>query len=104
MNRKTKAMSASSNAGTDLATLRDDLAVLKRDLAVLIDHVKIGAANGTQAAAARIDGNARDALRGIAAISERGLKAVGDRVEKRPVATLLIVMALGLVGGRLLSR
>lgn len=97
-------MSASSHADTDLATLRDDFSVLKRDLATLIEHMKASAANGTQSAAAQIDGGTRDALRGAAALSERGLKVLGDEVEKQPVAALLLVMALGFVGGRLLAR
>jgi hypothetical protein len=95
---KTKAMSASSDADSDIASLRDDFAVLKHDVAVLVEHLKASATSGTQSAAARIDSNAREALRGITALSGRGLRAAGSHVEKQPMTALLIILALGVAG------
>ncbi len=97
-------MSASIPVESDIASLRDDFTVLKRDLAVLIEHLKVGTLNGTQAAASRLDESSRDAWRNVAARSERGFKIVSGQVEKQPLAALLLVIALGYAGGRLLSR
>ncbi|HUN49392.1 MAG TPA: hypothetical protein VMU85_22860 [Stellaceae bacterium] len=77
----------------DFAAISEDVASLKRDLASLMDHIKKGS-NRT----------AQDLYNGLAAESERSVKAISRQVEEQPLTSLLIAFGIGIVSGRLLSR
>jgi hypothetical protein len=68
------AMSASTNFGNDVATLREDVAALQRDVGALIGQLRSGTARGAQS------------------LADQSLMAV------------LIAAGVGYIGGRLLSR
>lgn len=88
----------------DLAALREDLAGLKRDVAALIDHLKLGVADGAASAVSRIDAGARDLAENVAAGSGRAADMIGRKVEEQPLIALLVAVGVGWIGGRLMSR
>ena len=97
-------MSITSHQAADLTTLQDDITTLKHDVASLIEHLKLGAANGAQRAASRIDDGSRQLYRDVSSEGARAAKALGRRVEREPMLALLIFLGVGYIGGRLLSR
>jgi ElaB/YqjD/DUF883 family membrane-anchored ribosome-binding protein len=97
-------MSASSNTDPDLAALRDDLAALKRDVTGLIEHLKAGATNTAQSAAAQFEDSACRLYRNVAAEGERSVQAISRQIEEQPLVALLIALGVGYIGGRILSR
>ena len=96
----------SSTATTDqtLAALQADVAALKQDLTNLLSHLKTGATGSAQAAAAQIDAGAQNLYRNAAVGGERSLKALGQQIEEQPLLALLVLLGVGYVGGRLLTR
>ena len=97
-------MSASDKNDPDLAALREDFATLKRDLANLIEHLKTGATNTAQGAAAQFDDGAQRLYRSVAAEGERSVKAMSRQIEEQPLVALLIALGVGYVAGRVLTR
>ena len=97
-------MSLSTKDEHDLATLQGDITALKQDLAKLVEHLKLGAANGTQGAVDHLEAGARHLYGTIASEAERSAAAVSHQIDKQPVAALLIALGVGYVGGRLMSR
>lgn len=97
-------MNASSTNEPDLAILQSDIAALKRDVTSLVEHLKVGATNGAHSAADYLDDGARRLYRNVAAEGQRSAKVVGQQIEDHPLATLLIALGVGYIGGRFLSR
>lgn len=97
-------MSSTDSPNVTLASLQDDVAALRRDLGSLLNHIKTGGAASAQAAAEQIEDGAANLFQGA---SDEGRKAAGAiirQVEAQPVLALLVVLGVGFVGGRLLSR
>lgn len=97
-------MSLLPNSDPTMATLQADVTALKQDLSSLLMHLKTGAVNGAQAASGQIDDGAQKLYRAVAAEGEQSLKALGQRVEQRPLLALLIMLGVGFASGRLLPR
>ena len=97
-------MTELSQSESDFAALQGDIAALKRDVASLLQHLKAGAANGAQSAAASVDDSARHLYRNLAAEGERSAEAISRRVEEKPLTALLIALGVGYLAGRVLSR
>ena len=94
----------SAKTDADLANLQDDIIALKRDVTSLLQHLKGNAIGTAQSAATQIDASAHRIYRNIAAEGGRSAKAIGRQVEDQPLASLLIALGVGYVGGRVLSR
>ena len=97
-------MSITSDQDTGLATLQDDIVAIKHDISSLIEHLKTSAANSAQSAAARIDEGSRRYYRTATMEGGNAAKQIGRRIEREPLIALLIVLGVGYIGGRLLSR
>ena len=97
-------MTGSTTSDPDVAVLRDDLAALQRDVANLIEHLKTGAANTAQGAAAQLDDGAQRLYRTVAAEGGRSVKAMSRQVEEQPLTAVLIALGVGYVAGRVLMR
>lgn len=92
------------NTAPDLQTLMKDLAALKGDFSELLSHFKATAGNAAHTTVEQLEEGATRFYKDIAARSERSVKAIGDQVEKQPIASLLIAFALGFICSRLFSR
>lgn len=100
-------MSSSTNSvGTDqtMAALQADMAALKHDLSSLLGNLKAGASNGAHNAADQIDEKAQHMYRRVSEQSDRSIKALGQQIEDQPIMSMLVVLGIGFIGGRLLSR
>jgi len=98
---------AAAKAIPDIATLGNDLAALKRDVAVIMRHLKgepTGGAGALHQAATKLSDEASALYEQVAAAGTNSHRALAQRIEERPVTSLLIAFALGLLGGRVLLR
>ncbi len=97
-------MSNSNTADQSLAALQEDVAALKRDLGQLLARMTSTASTAAHGAASDIQDRATRMLHEATAEGGRSFKAIGHQVEEQPVLALLVVLGLGYLGGRLLSR
>jgi len=97
-------MSVTSDLDPGLATLRDDIAAIRTDVSTLIDHLTTGAAPSAQNAATRIEEGSRRLYRTATVEGGNAAKQIGRRIERKPLVALLIVLGIGYIGGRMLSR
>jgi ElaB/YqjD/DUF883 family membrane-anchored ribosome-binding protein len=96
-----------TEASPDLAAIMTEVAMLKRDLAALNRDLKGNGSNAVACARSAVGQFRDDALRlygNVTAQGERSVKAIGRRVEERPVASLLIAFAVGFLGSRILPH
>ena len=98
------AMSASISADSDIELFREDLLSLKRDVASLIEHTKTGATNTVQDAAGQIKQRVWSLRQEAGAQGDRSAKAINLFIENQAVAALIIAVAIGYVGARVLRR
>ena len=100
--------SAEAEKNPDVEMIMNDIASLKRDIGSLAAHLKTEAIDGTteagRHAAARVSDRARQLYGDLAEQGQHSVTAVSRRVEERPLTSLLIAFALGLIGSRMLSR
>jgi glutamine synthetase adenylyltransferase len=97
-------MSYSISTDPTLIALQDDVAALKRDIGSLLSHLKSSATANTRDAAGRIEEGAANLYRDASAEACKSAKALGHQIEEQPVLALLVVLGLGYIGGRLLTR
>ena len=97
-------MSELNKNESSTAGLQDDIAALKRDVAGLIEHLKLGATTGVQSSSDHLDDGAHRVCRNVAAEGERAAQAISRQVEAQPLMALLVALAVGYLGGRMLSR
>jgi len=81
-----------------------DVAALKRDLAAALAHLKSGTINGTPSLADQLADTAAGLSGDIAALRDRGVKSLGEHIEKQPLISVLIAFATGLLVSRIISR
>ena len=96
-----------NGASPDLQTIVSDVAALKRDLASLVRKVRTdvsGDVARARGAAGHLGGEASRVYETAASRGERSVRAIGRQVEKRPVVSLLVAFAIGVIGSRMLSR
>jgi ElaB/YqjD/DUF883 family membrane-anchored ribosome-binding protein len=84
--------------------IANDIAAVRRDVGNLVEHLKAGASEAAQTAAAQLDEGARKACNTLASEAGRPVKAFGRQVEAQPLMSVLIAAGVGYIGGRLLSR
>ncbi len=96
-------MSSTTNDQT-MSALQQDVASLKQDIGSLLTHLKSSAAAGVQSAAGQVEDQASSLYHSATAEGCKTAKALGRHIEEQPVLTLLVVLGLGYLGGRLLTR
>ena len=97
-------MSASMNADSDFAVLREGLVASKRDVANLIEHDKAEATSNAQNAADQIERSMQGFRQQAGAEGERSGKTINLFVEKQPFVALMIAVGIGYIGARVLRR
>jgi len=95
---------SSSAIDPSLIALQEDVAALKRDIGNLLAHLKTSATSSAQSAADQIGDGANRLYRDVASEGCKSAKALGRQIEEQPVLAVLIVLGLGYIGGRLLTR
>jgi ElaB/YqjD/DUF883 family membrane-anchored ribosome-binding protein len=89
---------------SDLNVIKSDIDNLRKDLAAALDRIKGTAASRAeseiQALQKRINKIAEDLQTG----GRESLRAVEERIEERPLVSLGVAFAVGLVLGRLFGR
>jgi len=89
---------------SDINVIKSDIDNLRKDLTAALDRIKGTAASRAeseiQALQKRINKIADDLQSG----GREGLRAVEERIEERPLVSLAIAFAVGLVLGRLFDR
>jgi ElaB/YqjD/DUF883 family membrane-anchored ribosome-binding protein len=89
---------------SDINVIKSDIDNLRKDLAAALDRIKGTAASRAeseiQALQKRINRIADDLQTG----GRESLRAVEERIEERPLVSLAIAFAVGLVLGRLFDR
>jgi ElaB/YqjD/DUF883 family membrane-anchored ribosome-binding protein len=89
---------------SDVDAIKSDLDNLRKDLAAVLDRIKGTATSRAeseiQALQKRIGKIADDLQTG----GREGLRAVEERIEERPLISLAIAFAVGIVLGRLFDR
>jgi ElaB/YqjD/DUF883 family membrane-anchored ribosome-binding protein len=95
-------------ATPDLDRVIDDLASLKRDFADLVNHLKSGAVkvagDAVRSSVGPLGDKARGAYHDLAAQGEHSAKAIGRKVEEKPITSLLVAFGVGILASRLMSR
>jgi hypothetical protein len=97
-------MSISSVRDADLKVLQEDLAGLSRDVTSLVNHLKLGASHSAQGAAEQLEEGGAQFYRHLSDGGQRSVEAVRSKISEQPLATVLIALGLGYLGGRLLPR
>jgi len=95
-------MARAARNRTDIEVISDDIVALKRDLSSLMSHVKGGAVNGVDAAASAARDEAVDFYGRWAAEGTRSAQSLRRKINQQPVTSLLVALAVGFVGGRVL--
>jgi hypothetical protein len=97
-------MSTNSAGNSEYAALRNDFAKLQADVSGLFEHLKTNAASTANGAAKYVDDNARQMYKSASELGEQSASAIGKRIEEQPLVAMLIVLGLGYIGGRVMSR
>ena len=97
------AMSATTNADSDIALFREDLVALKRDVASLTEHIK-GGETSVQTAAGEIERPVPTLRQQAKAEGGQSNKAVSLFIEKQAFAVLSLAVAIGYIGARVFRR
>lgn len=82
---------------SDLDLIARDVANLKNDLGKLVTHAKSDASEAVNTETRRL-------YHSVAGGGRRSVAALSQRVEDRPLASLLIAFAVGFVGSQFLRR
>jgi ElaB/YqjD/DUF883 family membrane-anchored ribosome-binding protein len=88
----------------DLTALQGDIVALKRDVATLLDHLQKQTVSGARGAAERLEKQAGQLYRSVAAEGQKSAEALTHRIEEQPLAAVLVAAGIGYLGGRLLAR
>jgi hypothetical protein len=88
----------------NLDAIMDDIAALRRDFAKLTGNIRGSADEAARNAAGALGDEAKRLYQNAEVQGERSINALRRRVNEQPVASLLIALALGFIGSRLLSR
>jgi len=87
-------------SSADLEELRDDLQVLKQDFAQIINHLQADGESRVQ----QLKQTAQEKFRDVRAGAAQQVENLGERVQERPVESLLVAFGVGLVTSFLLTR
>lgn len=88
----------------DLAALQNDINALKKDVATLLGHLQAETVNGARSAANRLEKQAEQIYRSVAAEGQKQAEVLSNKIEDQPITAVLVAAGLGYLGGRLLSR
>lgn len=89
---------------SDLEAIRTDIEVLRKDLAVVLDRIKGTASSRAEAEVQALQRRISKIADDVQASGREGLRSVEQQIEERPLVSLAMAFAVGLVLGRLFDR
>ncbi len=99
-NQEARQAGRESKTERDIDALKEDLAKLRADLGALTDHLReVAGAEGARAYERIRQGAERTQAR-----AKEATTAASHQIEERPLTSVLVAFAVGLLSGLLLSR
>ena len=89
---------------SDVDAIRSDIDVLRKDLATVVDRIKGTASSRAEAEVQALQRRINKIADDIQASGRESLRTVEERIEERPLVSLAMAFAVGLVLGRLFDR
>ena len=89
---------------TDVAAIKSDIDNLRRDLTTALDRLKGTATSRAESEIQALQKRINKIADDLQTSGREGLRAVEERIEERPLVSLGIAFAIGLVLGRLFDR
>ena len=89
---------------SDLDSIRSDIDTLRKDFAAVLDRIKGTATNRAEAEIQALQKRINRVVDDVQASGREGIRAVEEQIEERPLVSLALAFAVGLVIGRLLDR
>ncbi len=93
-----------ASVSPDLAALQADINALKQDVSTLLAHLQKGTVNGARGAVDRLEKQAQQLYRSVAAEGSKQADVLSHKIEDQPLTAVLVAAGIGYLGGRLLSR
>jgi ElaB/YqjD/DUF883 family membrane-anchored ribosome-binding protein len=89
---------------SDVDSIRSDIETLRKDLATVLDRIKGAATNRAEAELQALQKRINKIADDVQTSGRESLRAFEERIEERPLVSLGIAFAIGLVIGRLFDR
>lgn len=89
---------------SDVDAIRSDIDTLRKDLAAVLDRIKGTATSRAEAEIQALQKRINKIADDVQTTGREGLRAVEERIEERPLVSLAVAFAVGLVLGRLFDR
>lgn len=89
---------------SDIDSIRSDLDVLRKDIGTVLDRIKGTASNRAETEIRAMQQRIGRIADEVQASGRDSLRAIEERIEERPLVSLAMAFAVGLVLGRLFDR
>jgi ElaB/YqjD/DUF883 family membrane-anchored ribosome-binding protein len=92
------------NLKSDIEAIRTDIDVLRKDLAVVLDRIKGTASSRAEAEVQALQRRINKIADEVQTSGREGVRKIEEHIEERPLVSLAMAFAVGLVLGRLFDR
>jgi ElaB/YqjD/DUF883 family membrane-anchored ribosome-binding protein len=92
------------NLKTDIEAIKTDIDVLRKDLAIVLERIKGSASSRAEAEVQALQRRINKIADEVQTSGPEGLRKVEEHIEERPLVSLAMAFAVGLVLGRLFDR
>ena len=89
---------------SDIDSIRSDLDVLRKDIGVVLERIKGTASSRAETEIQALQQRINRIADEVQASGRDSLRAIEERIEERPLVSLAMAFAVGLVLGRLFDR
>jgi ElaB/YqjD/DUF883 family membrane-anchored ribosome-binding protein len=89
---------------SDIDSIRSDLDVLRKDIGMVLERIKGTASNRAETEIQALQQRIHRIADEVQASGRDSLRAIEERIEERPLVSLAMAFAVGLVLGRLFDR
>lgn len=89
---------------SDIDSIKSDLDTLRKDLATVLERIKGTATSRAESEIQALQKRINKIAEDVQVSGRESLRAVEERIEERPLVSLAMAFAVGLVLGRLFDR
>ena len=89
---------------SDMDSIRSDIDTLRKDVSAVLSRIKGTATNRAETELQALQKQINRIAGDVQASGREGMRALEERIEERPLVSLALAFAVGLVIGRLLDR